>query len=531
MTANAPYFQMRSGQFITAPNSTNGVPSSFAAEDEDGAYDLSAAARASPHEHHPSLYSAHPVHHLPSGTALNPMDENHNLADLLEAATTAADQAAQALDIPEAAPAGPAVQAHSKRKRVTSPTSDKAVATPCARPIIASKRRRVDVPTDPELQKFDHAVHGSTLVNSTPRQGESLLSDARAAGVHSAAALFRRTSERSSRKYTRPPMSKLFMSLQLSPENFLQLQAQAKTYMLDTNYPERQNCVGNRGKGDTDMVKLRLFNCVRDFLNAGIGEQFFGANVEKPGEREAVEAARSLGEDQMPNTEERLTWPRDGNKIISLVTPLMRRMVTNERQRMYAIETRKGGSKKQDKEGSVEGTFEQMPQSPADINIFLLTPDWLLNETMKSSPKLDEKRIAAAEAPTALTLYAWERVMADITALLSRAVARYPVLNPAGQHASEGIPDQLTDTLQELAAAANAMQNDNITDVGQRSSRLPIYNIKTVGPTGWEVIQNAEQWSDLLQRRSQEVWADGIVNIVVELTEGPVTASVQITGN
>jgi hypothetical protein len=163
-------------------------------------------------------------------------------------------------------------------------------------------------------------------------------------------------------------MSKLFMSLQLSPENFLQLQAHAKAYMLDTTYPERQNCVGNRGKGDTDMVKLRLFNCVRDFLNDGIGEQFFGENVEKPGEREAIEAARALGEDQVPNPEEILTWPRDGNKIISLVTPLMRRMVTNERQRMYAIETRKGGTKKKDKEDSAEAATQQVVPSPAGTN-------------------------------------------------------------------------------------------------------------------------------------------------------------------
>jgi hypothetical protein len=149
------------------------------------------------------------------------------------------------------------------------------------------------------------------------------------------------------------------MSLQLSPENFLQLQALAKVYMLDTSHPERQNCVGNRGKGDTDMVKLRLFNCVRDFLNDGVGEQFFGEDVEKPGEKDAIEAARALGEDKTPDPAERLTWPRDGNKIISLVTPLMRRMVTNERQRQYAIETRKGGTKKKDKEGSVEAVTQQ----------------------------------------------------------------------------------------------------------------------------------------------------------------------------
>lgn len=164
-------------------------------------------------------------------------------------------------------------------------------------------------------------------------------------------------------------MSKLFMSLQLSPENFLQLQAQAKTYMLDSTHPERQNCVGSRGKGDNmDMVKLRLFNCVRDFLNDGSGEQFFGEHVDNPDEKEAMEAARALGEDKIPNYKERLVWPRDGGKIIHLVTPLMRRMVTNERQRQYAIETRKGGTKKKGRESSIDDAT-QPPNSPSTHNI------------------------------------------------------------------------------------------------------------------------------------------------------------------
>jgi hypothetical protein len=336
MAANAPYYQMRAGHFTTAPNSTNATPSRLVSEENE--YEAAAAARQTPTD-------------TPSYT----MEENHNLADLLEAATTAAGQAAQAMDAHDAVAAGlAAAHGRGKRKRASSsPVDDAAVDSGATS--IAPKRRRLDVPTDPQLPGTE----------GLPPSGESLLNDARAAGVHSAAALFRRSTEKTSRKYTRPPMSKLFMSLQLSPENFLQLQAQAKAYMLDTTYPERQNCVGNRGKGDTDMVKLRLFNCVRDFLNDRVGDEFFGENVEKPGERDAMEAARALGEDKLPNSEERLTWPRDGNKIISLVTPLMRRMVTNERQRMYAIETRKGGAKKKDKEGSVEAVTQQAQQSPS----------------------------------------------------------------------------------------------------------------------------------------------------------------------
>lgn len=149
--------------------------------------------------------------------------------------------------------------------------------------------------------------------------------DLRAAGPHSAAALFRQPS--SNKKYTRPPVSRLFTSLELSPENFLHLQAAAKAFMLDDKHPERRDCVGQRGKGDTEMVKLRLWNCVRQFLeNEGNGERFFSEHV--------------INEGMGPRT---YVWPRDQHKIIALVIPLLRRMVTNERQRQYAIETRKPG--------------------------------------------------------------------------------------------------------------------------------------------------------------------------------------------
>ncbi|KAL1879521.1 hypothetical protein Plec18167_003978 [Paecilomyces lecythidis] len=202
---------------------------------------------------------------------------------------------------------------------------------------MSKKRKRNEDALDPALtasastmnlaghqHQSQHHMDGDGLnIRELPPQQS--LSDARAAGVHSAAALFRQPS--SNKKYTRPPMSKLFSSLELSPENFLHLQAAAKAYMLDDNHPERRDCVGQRGKGDTEMVKLKLWNCVRHFLEVeGYGERFFGENV--------------LNEGMGPR---QYIWPRDQHKIISLVIPLLRRMVTNERQRQYAIETRKGG--------------------------------------------------------------------------------------------------------------------------------------------------------------------------------------------
>jgi hypothetical protein len=58
--------------------------------------------------------------------------------------------------------------------------------------------------------------------------------------------------------------------------------------------------------------------------------------------------------------------------------------------------------------------------------------------------------------------------------------------------------------------------------VDPEPTSLPRYTIKTVGPSGWENIDNAEQWTDLLLRRSLEVWTDGVVNMIIELVDVPV---------
>lgn len=237
------------------------------------------------------------------------------------------------------------------------------------------KRKRTDSPGETVNDASKRAKQGHeppSHINpfttpETSSQPPAPTSTARAAGVHSAAALFRSPAASTAKKYTRPPMSKLYSSLRLSPEDFLHLQASAKSYMLDPAHPERQDCVGSRAKGDTDMVKLKLFNCVRDFLAEGAGERWFPDNSPVGGELGTV----SGNGHENP---ERWIWPRDGNQIVSLVTPLMRRMVTNERQRMYAIETRKGGGTKKTKDDAVNG-FSSEHQDGSAMQVDSSWPD------------------------------------------------------------------------------------------------------------------------------------------------------------
>jgi len=93
------------------------------------------------------------------------------------------------------------------------------------------------------------------------------------------------------------------------------------------------------------MIKLKLWNYVKEFLSdLGNGERFFGENVEGQGSRT-------------------IFWPQDAQQIIKLCVPLFRRMVTNERQRQYAVETRKGGS-----EAKARRQDESRPANPSGMH-------------------------------------------------------------------------------------------------------------------------------------------------------------------
>lgn len=329
---------------------------------------------SNPNNQHPNTSSADISSQAPSTAQLDPNNSyapnDSQLAGLVEAATAAADQ-----DVHQWAAAAAAAAGHSqldgysadmhlgddgfgdanfgasmgsgRHLRVPNDHSQSAGLSRT----VSKKRKRNDDNLDPALAGAGMQQHSQTQQAPHGYAGDSMdirpvppqsLSEARAVGVHSAAALFRQPS--SNKKYTRPPMSKLFSSLELSPENFLHLQAAAKGYMLNDEYPERRDCVGQRGKGDTEMVKLRLWNCVRNFLEAeGNGERFFGENVVNEGM-----GARTY------------IWPRDQQKIISLVIPLLRRMVTNERQRQYAIETRKGGATDERRRRKTTDSFQDL---------------------------------------------------------------------------------------------------------------------------------------------------------------------------
>lgn len=184
------------------------------------------------------------------------------------------------------------------------------------------RRKKTPLPEDPDQLAREREIWGSEEdeaeddnVSVSEHSFQHIpisTANARKIGVHSAAALFRRPSA-ASKKYARKfrpssceveltppigaPMSRLFTSLELDPEIFLEMQNAAKIYMLDPNHPERrQETVGSKGKRDPDMVKLRLFATVRAFLeDENWGEKCFGTSAEG-------------------GTKRKLKWPTDASK-------------------------------------------------------------------------------------------------------------------------------------------------------------------------------------------------------------------------
>jgi hypothetical protein len=272
----------------------------------------------------------------PSGT---------QFAGLVEAATAAADQEIQwpANAEPVVQDARPAYEAYDDRAALEDQYSpvpigqyDSSVASRPAGP--STRKRKRDTETSREDLATVDAVQRASYVAASDTSRPS-------AAATSAAAIFRQPSA-TNKKYTRPPIGKLYSSLELPPECFVHLQAAAKDFMLDENHPDRLDTIGQRGRGDTDLVRLKLWNIAKEFLDdLGNGLKFFGDHVPSV-------------EGQSPRT---MIWPQNAEQIIKACVPVLRRMVTNERQRRYAIQARKVTD---DPQGHESGK-ESLPQNRA----------------------------------------------------------------------------------------------------------------------------------------------------------------------
>jgi len=385
------------------------------------------------------------------------VDSNPHLHNLVEAATTAAVR--EHLDQDEMQPARyplddlledtqhyvPDNSVDVETIRDTQEASDSG-------PRRAKKRKRL---TEDRITPV--CSDNSTYVAEEYNPSSSIhLVDARANGVHSAAALFRAPTDK---KSTRPQMSKMFDSLALSPEDFLRLQAAAKKYMLDPERPERRDSVGNRGKTDTGQVRLELHKCVRNFLEEGAGATFFGPRSQSP-----------AGDAQTLDVESRgFAWPFDKERIVNVCIPLLRRMVTNERQRQYAIESRKGTKSAED---SAHTASEHATNDSVVPSSHLQTPTIQMYFLDKDSQQSLRDRV-------------------DL-----------PLYDSMGW-------DYVNDVAKGHASGILRMDND-----GEGTFELAL-RVQVLKSTGLQDVRNDDEWHNAVQEAVATVWMEKVVKVVI----------------
>ncbi|KAG8623805.1 hypothetical protein KVT40_008781 [Elsinoe batatas] len=175
--------------------------------------------------------------------------------------------------------------------------------------------------------------------------------------VRTPSALFRPAKQ--VKKQTRPSLASLYSELQLTPENFVACMDAAKAFMLDPAHPERKNCIGSRTKGDNVNMKLELTKLTTQFLDEGSGARFFRPSSDPPGDPNGTFAQvivsgstdKSASEQsQFPaahhaqhgGTNRRdFVWPSDRDEIVKRCIKLLRKVASNEKQRVYAHESRR----------------------------------------------------------------------------------------------------------------------------------------------------------------------------------------------
>ncbi|KAI9663903.1 MAG: hypothetical protein M1821_007393 [Bathelium mastoideum] len=485
----------------------------------------------------------------------------------------------------------PIQQGKNKRKHSSSPLEEHANHEP--RRSKRQKQNALPFPTDtPTLhthpQPTDENLTPRTTTTTAPTPSHTASTPYTSPlppGIHTSAALFRRrpptpppnTSSSSTtgaisttttvRKSTRPPISKLFTSLELTPAAFLSLQAAAKAFMLDAAHPERQACVGNRGRGDSDVVKLRLYTCVRDFLEEEeeaeetmtrmMAEEDGGGGADGTGTTNAgeevargddgnggVSAIAGLGEGEgAPLTkrqqqsrgeaffgphvrrpdggERRWVWPRDRERVIGLCVPLLRRMVTNERQRRYAVETRSqarsegggaagvAGKPRDDVNGAVRGEEGEEQEvdlrgvvagasAPIMYHVYVLDPVTGVLER----PRIDIQDTALMD---------FEAVVARVRRVFGMSDDNDA---DAASLITEPIQPDASRTLQQDAQRALAVEKSVSTDLHEKGFAVHIQT-----PAGLKLVGGQEEWVTSVRDVLQSPWFENRVKVIIRTNQ------------
>ncbi|KAF2435405.1 hypothetical protein EJ08DRAFT_729897 [Tothia fuscella] len=378
-----------------------------------------------------------------------------------------------------------------------------------------------DIGCDLAIPKRTQSYHGthayadreaSPFLN-TPQNSRS--------GPDASSALFRKASRAPAKKYTRPPTKDVFQSLKIGTEEWVRLEAEAKAFMLDETHPERQASVGNRGAAPTNDTKIQLFKTVQKFLAEGSGDAHFGAHVG--------------GMD-----DDRWIYPADEDKLIGLLTPLMRRMVTNERQRQYARRTRQSGigtTMSVEPEGSVGTNSVNSPTEPSTLN-FTSPPTSRLGNDVHSnhrSPKNATELIylnASGHIIHRKTLYtpplqtSYQTILTTVhDHLLSTTQSQlnlpgFEVITSPSFPTDHAVDEKVRDARkvyhETFEAQKTALQQAALAAAAQV---CPTFELEVHGLAGLTKVGSEEMWRGLVMEVEEHEWMRGCMKVLVRVNE------------
>ena len=103
-----------------------------------------------------------------------------------------------------------------------------------------------------------------------------------------------------------------------------------------------------------------------------------------------------------------------------------------------------------------------------------------------------------------------------------------PITEPSASSSSEDAPPILLPPATSMSSKELA---SSTTTTGSETKLRPHYIIKTISPEGWRIIANAKDWHDMLMQKAFALWADGVCNVIIELTGLPALNSLPMASS
>jgi len=214
------------------------------------------------------------------------------------------------------------------------------------------------------------------------------------------------------------------------------------------------------------------------------------------------------------------------NKVISLVTPLLRRMVTNERQRQYAIESRKSTNQTSEtgtkRNSSNKRQHDQISSTPSRDSSLPLNQSQTrpLLQYPEIDPKLDQYHYNIDPAFAEDGQGPPKRQKADDTTLNGdqtfTGATDITVLQYQINILTNGrrVRPKLTLTPSTCPGFPSLVQHIQ-SELGDDTMQLN--EIQLLGPQGLIVVDHNDAWAEAVNGIKDTEWMDGDVKVIVEV--------------